>query len=151
MMFGEFDIPNEHIIIKTKYCFVFTNLRPFLKYHILVSPIAKKQFLVELSEDEYVDLFLTVKLCLKSLSNFGTSFTVSIQDGAEAGQSVPHVHVHIVPRNKNDIENNDLIYAKGALDIKRNDRSFEEMKKETYMLRKEFKKYFNVIQNESLL
>lgn len=144
MEFGPHIIPNDHIIVKTNLCFVFTNLRPFLPYHILVSPIAKKQFLSDLADEEYSDLFLTVKLCLKSLSKFGTSFTVSIQDGVEAGQSVPHVHVHILPRNKNDIENNDLIYAKGALDIKREDRSFDEMKEETMFLKKEFQKYFRV-------
>ena len=32
------------------------------------------------------------------------------QDGVAAGQSVPHVHVHILPRRANDYENNDDVY-----------------------------------------
>jgi len=32
------------------------------------------------------------------------------QDGAQAGQTVPHVHVHILPRKKGDFENNDEVY-----------------------------------------
>jgi bis(5'-adenosyl)-triphosphatase len=29
------------------------------------------------------------------------SFNLAIQDGAEAGQTVPHVHVHVIPRIRN--------------------------------------------------
>lgn len=32
------------------------------------------------------------------------------QDGAAAGQSVPHVHVHLLPRRPGDYERNDDVY-----------------------------------------
>lgn len=39
------------------------------------------------------------------------SINVAIQDGPEAGQSVPHLHTHIIPRYKiNNV--GDLIYDK---------------------------------------
>lgn len=47
----------------------------------------------------------------------GGSFTVAVQDGPEAGQTVPHVHVHIIPRVKNDMgagTDLDEIYVKMA-------------------------------------
>lgn len=31
------------------------------------------------------------------------SFTVAVQDGPEAGQTVPHVHVHVIPRTSGDM------------------------------------------------
>lgn len=34
----------------------------------------------------------------------GTSLNVAMQDGADAGQSVPHVHTHIIPRGKADLD-----------------------------------------------
>ncbi|KLJ10518.1 bis(5'-nucleosidyl)-tetraphosphatase [Blastomyces silverae] len=43
----------------------------------------------------------------------GTSLNIAIQDGAEAGQTVPHVHAHIIPRRKADLEHrggSDAIY-----------------------------------------
>lgn len=29
------------------------------------------------------------------------SFNIAVQDGAEAGQTIPHVHCHIIPRRRN--------------------------------------------------
>jgi bis(5'-adenosyl)-triphosphatase len=33
-----------------------------------------------------------------------------LQDAPKAGQTVPHVHVHILPRKDGDFANNDEIY-----------------------------------------
>jgi bis(5'-adenosyl)-triphosphatase len=33
-----------------------------------------------------------------------TSLNIAIQDGVDAGQSVPHVHTHIIPRRKADLD-----------------------------------------------
>ena len=41
-----------------------------------------------------------------------------LQDGPAAGQSVPHVHVHVLPRKKGDFANNDEVYD--AIDDKAN-------------------------------
>lgn len=40
------------------------------------------------------------------------SFNVALQDGEEAGQTVPHVHVHIIPRTSEDASLGDKIYSK---------------------------------------
>lgn len=37
-------------------------------------------------------------------------FYLQNQDGPEAGQTVPHVHIHIIPRKAGDFDNNDEIY-----------------------------------------
>ena len=43
-----------------------------------------------------------------------SSLNIAIQDGADAGQSVPHLHTHIIPRKRRDLDEqggNDAIYG----------------------------------------
>jgi bis(5'-adenosyl)-triphosphatase len=144
MNFGGHHIPEDHIIVKTRHSFVFTNLRPFLPLHILVSPKSPKARLFELTAEETSDLFNTVRLALIALKDRCEGYTINIQDGECAGQKVFHVHVHILPRNYGDLERNEDIYAPGAIDaFNRPDRSYGIMKEETVMLRKAFERVFN--------
>ena len=58
---------------------------------------------------------LRVLVCRRS-TNCSVTFVCNscehkcFQDGPQAGQTVPHVHVHILPRKGGDFENNDEIY-----------------------------------------
>ncbi|GBP88696.1 Nitrilase and fragile histidine triad fusion protein NitFhit [Eumeta japonica] len=71
------------------------------------------------------------------------SCTVTIQDGPDAGQTVKHLHCHIMPRKKGDFIESDLIY----LELSKHDhlqasghpgkpaRALQEMEHEAQMLR----------------
>ncbi|KAK2980417.1 hypothetical protein RJ640_025263 [Escallonia rubra] len=98
---------------------------------------------VDLTTDETSDLWITAKKVGSRLEHHhkASSLTFAIQDGPEAGQTVPHVHIHIIPRRSGDFENNDEIYdaidlkekelkQKLDLDKERKDRSLEEMVRE---------------------
>ncbi|ONH99591.1 hypothetical protein PRUPE_6G037600 [Prunus persica] len=78
-----------------------------------------------------------------------SSLTLTIQDGPQAGQTVPHVHIHIIPRKGGDFKENDEIYdaldekekelkQKLDLDKDRKDRSLDEMAQEAEEYRKLF-------------
>lgn len=136
MEFGEHTIPLDHVIVKTRHSFAFTNIRPFLPLHILVSPLERKERLHELTSEETADLFNTARAAMAALKELCDGFTLSVQDGLSAGQTVFHVHVHIVPRVFRDLPRNDDIYEKGALDAAdRPVRNYEEMKEEATRLR----------------
>ncbi|OEL15612.1 Bifunctional bis(5'-adenosyl)-triphosphatase/adenylylsulfatase FHIT, partial [Dichanthelium oligosanthes] len=66
----------------------------------------------DLSADETSDLWVTAKKVGVHLeqNNKASSLTFAIQDGPQAGQTVPHVHIHVIPRKKGDFEKNDEIY-----------------------------------------
>ena len=72
--------------------------------------------LSDLSHDEVTDLFLTVQRVGRMIERVykASSLNIAMQDGADAGQSVPHVHTHIIPRKATDLDNrggNDAIYG----------------------------------------
>ena len=66
----------------------------------------------DLTGEEVTDLWqLAQEVGKKIEGHFGAdSLTLCIQDGPSAGQTVPHVHVHCVPRRGKDFESNDTIY-----------------------------------------
>uniref|UniRef100_A0A0E0MJ07 HIT domain-containing protein n=1 Tax=Oryza punctata TaxID=4537 RepID=A0A0E0MJ07_ORYPU len=93
----------------------------------------------DLSFDETCDLWMMAKDIGVRLEQYhrASSLTFTIQDGPHSGQTVPHVHIHIVPRRKEYFENNDdnngMMNAKNEtldLDIERKDRTMEEMAQE---------------------
>ncbi|KAI4365318.1 hypothetical protein MLD38_021311 [Melastoma candidum] len=103
----------------------------------------------DLTSDETTDMWLTAKKIGAVLENYhkASSLTFTIQDGPQAGQTVPHVHIHILPRKAGDFEKNDEIYdaidQKGTelrkkldLDEERKDRTLEEMAEEADEYRK---------------
>lgn len=55
-----------------------------------------------------------VRLCSRLASERASliflSFNVALQDGKESGQTVPHVHCHIIPRTTRDSTEGDGIY-----------------------------------------
>ena len=60
----------------------------------------------DLTQVEVTDLFLTVQKVGRMIEHVykATSLNIAIQDGVDAGQSVPHVHVHVIPRQKADLD-----------------------------------------------
>mmetsp|Transcript_13901 Transcript_13901/g.20518 ORF Transcript_13901/g.20518 Transcript_13901/m.20518 type:complete len:210 (-) Transcript_13901:18-647(-) len=111
-LFGKFKIPASNIFLSTKYSFGFVNLRPIVPGHVLVSPHRLCGRLQDLDAEEYNDLWQSVRRTQEILNHhYGPSaFNVAVQDGAASGQSVEHVHVHILPRSEGGFERNDDIY-----------------------------------------
>ena len=81
------------------------NIAPILPGHSLIIPRWHVQSLMDLSDPELGEMMVfarnTVRLLLKT---FGVkAFNWTIQEGEEAGQTVPHLHVHLIPREPNDL------------------------------------------------
>ncbi len=110
----------------------------------MVIPKRLRVRVADMTADEVADLLLVGRLIGSRLEKYFncTAINYSIQDGAEAGQSVKHVHLHILPRKMNDFEQSDEIYERlrnHDKDMSHGVRSLEQMANEA----NEFRKLFN--------
>ena len=82
----------------------FLDINPRRPGHTLVVPYEPVTHLSKLSQLQLSNLWAGVVETQSYLSKyFQTSdFLVGIHDGKNAGQEIPHVHVHVIPRTKGD-------------------------------------------------
>lgn len=89
-------------VLEDERTIAFLDHRPLLPGHVLVVPRTHYETLGELPADEVGPLFVNVqRLALaveRGLNADGSFVAVNIR----ISQSVPHLHVHVVPRRKND-------------------------------------------------
>ena len=81
------------------------NLAPILPGHSLVIPRRHILSLMDLDDRELCELTLFSRDVVKILQKaFGSrAFDWTIQEGLEAGQTIPHLHLHIIPRVQGDL------------------------------------------------
>jgi len=82
----------------------FLDINPRAEGHTLVVPVEQKQRIRDLSKESQHTLMEGVAIVSEKLCNhFGTSdCTIVVHDGPAAGQEIPHVHIHVIPRSKGD-------------------------------------------------
>ena len=105
--FGRIPISARHMFLGSALTYAFVNLKPLVPGHVLISPKRVVPRLHGLSADEQRDLWRTV-LAVQNIvgrAHATRDFIVAVQDGILAGQSVPHVHVHILPIPKQTVKN----------------------------------------------
>ncbi len=95
------EIPTK-IITQTKNSIAFLDAFPLTKGHTLVIPKNHHEKIQQLSPEENSDLFSTVYRLISKVDKLTGATLVAIHNGAEAGQEIPHVHVHLVPRSNDD-------------------------------------------------
>jgi histidine triad (HIT) family protein len=94
-------IPTK-IIKETLYSMAFLDAFPLAKGHTLVIPKNHHVKIQDMSDEENSDLFSLVHQVLPKVDNLTGATLVAIHNGKEAGQEIPHVHVHLVPRTASD-------------------------------------------------
>ncbi|GFR97283.1 nitrilase and fragile histidine triad fusion protein NitFhit [Elysia marginata] len=110
--FGHVTVGSSQVFYRTALSFACVNIKPVLPGHALVIPLRPAVHMNDLTPAEVTDLFLTVQRVSKVVNqHFGASSnTIAVQDGPDAGQTVKHVHVHILPRKPGDFGQNDDVY-----------------------------------------
>ena len=80
------------------------NIRPVVKGHCLVLPKRHIENMLEMNENERKSFIsFSNKAVFIALKYAGTKdFDFLLQNGENAGQSIKHLHFHILPRKRND-------------------------------------------------
>lgn len=101
------NISADEKIVENKDFFSAFDDFPVSKGHVLVISKAHVASVFELSSEQYKNLFSLLnetKEILRKKFNPG-GFNIGINEGEAAGQSIFHLHVHLIPRYKGDMEN----------------------------------------------
>ncbi len=90
------------------------NIAPVLPGHSLIIPNKHYKSLTELSDDELGEMMVFARKVTSVLIEVFhcDGFDWIIQDGVSAGQTVPHLHLHIIPRKPNDMPTTEEWYSK---------------------------------------
>ena len=78
----------------------FLDISPFTEGHTLVIPKREVARFEELPETEVLSLMQTMQRVAKAVCKAygGSDYNIQLNNGPDAGQEVPHVHFHIIPR-----------------------------------------------------
>lgn len=113
-IFEKYPIDRRTIFHETEHTIAFTNIRCVVPGHVLVATKRIVARVEEMTKSETTELFSSATSIAKILEKFydAKSTTITVQDGPYAGQTVKHVHCHVMPRKPHDFENNDEIYIR---------------------------------------
>ncbi|KAF8527418.1 HIT-like protein [Hysterangium stoloniferum] len=160
LLFSTIDVTRQ-AFYRSALSYAIVNLKPIVPGHVLVIPTRPVERLADLTQDEVSSLFGTAQKVGNAIESAykADALTMACQDGKAAGQSIPHVHIHILPRRfKGDrfegaddniypaIERAEIELAKDIqpealkvdADEDRKPRSLEEMENEANWLRSFF-------------
>ena len=97
------EIPGE-VVAETSEVLAFLDVMPLADAHVLVIPKAHARMIEELPDETAGALMqMGAKVSAALCREFGAAgTTMGINNGPETGQTVPHAHLHVVPRFPGD-------------------------------------------------
>ena len=110
--FGPHSIHVRQFFYASRHSLALVNLKPVVPGHVLVVSRRRVPRLSALSPPELCDLWSTVQRVGAAVEAYhgAHALSVALQDGPAAGQTVPHLHVHVLPRHRGDLDDNDTVY-----------------------------------------
>jgi len=97
-------LPPQRVLHENAWALVVRDAYPVSPGHTLVIPRRHIASFFDLSTDEHGALVDLLRVAREELSRERqpAAYNIGINDGAAAGQTVPHLHVHLIPRYTGD-------------------------------------------------
>ncbi|MDF2446509.1 MAG: putative cell-cycle regulation histidine triad protein [Moraxellaceae bacterium] len=99
-------IPPERVALENDLAFVIRDGFPISPGHTLIIPRRHVGSFFEISEAERAAMLALLEQSKQQLDTHQQpdGYNIGINDGAAAGQTVPHLHMHLIPRYSGDRE-----------------------------------------------
>ncbi|UFS61842.1 HIT family protein [Sulfurimonas sp. HSL-3221] len=100
-------LPENTIVDGNDLAFAFYDKYPVTRLHTLIIPKRHVADYFELTQEEIAamhDLLQHQKARLLALDETISGFNIGINVGADAGQTIFHVHMHLIPRRRGDMD-----------------------------------------------
>jgi histidine triad (HIT) family protein len=91
-----------HTVLEDDDVLAFLDHRPLFPGHVLVIPRAHHETLADLPADAVAPLFGSTRLLSRAVEEAMSAEGSFVAINNKVSQSVPHLHVHVVPRRKGD-------------------------------------------------
>ena len=95
-----------NIIAKNSLAIAFDDMYPIAKDHTLVAPLTHTLSFFDLDSHERnacLSLVDEMRRIVLEKDKTVTGLNIGINDGIDAGQTIFHSHIHIIPRRKGDV------------------------------------------------
>lgn len=97
-------LPRDRIVLESELALAFRDGYPVSPGHTLVIPKRHVGSFFECTEAEQAALLKLLRIARAGLEELfhPAGYNIGINDGAAAGQTVPHLHIHLIPRYAGD-------------------------------------------------
>lgn len=132
----------ENVLYEGELIRILIDSYPASKGHLLVVPRRHVEKWEDLREEEKTALLKGMELAMKALRKAlnPDAFNVGMNLGREAGQTVPHLHLHVIPRRKGDSKNPRGGVRKAVLDLEDENLNLKERWMRNRMSEEELKR-----------
>jgi histidine triad (HIT) family protein len=92
------------IVYETEYALGILDIHPCAPGHVIYFPKNHVHSILDVEKEFGEPLFIDIQSITAILKEklFPEGFTIGINHGEVAGQEIAHLHIHIIPRWKND-------------------------------------------------
>ena len=91
-----------HVVLDDDACMAFLDVRPLFPGHMLLVPREHHETLADLPGSQIEPLFTRAQLLSRVMEDTLGAAGSFVAINNRVSQSVPHLHVHVVPRNRKD-------------------------------------------------
>jgi len=99
------NVAQDCVLIANETAVALRDSFPVAEGHALVVPRRNITSIYELQDGEYVEIWKLVSQVRGFLFERirPDGFTIGVNDGQAAGQTLPHAHIYVIPRQRGDV------------------------------------------------